>query len=133
MSIYLKETSLVLKILLQRGTYDITTVEDIKNELKVAIPLESLKTIPSSNDKIPYTLVSLINHGFDSLDCGDYVSDVFEANTGIWWHCAHKNITQISDFPKGVYLRDIHKKTQKIKVCQVQQMYYFLFISEQAI
>ena len=74
-----------------------------------------MKTIPSSNDKIPYTLVSLINHGFDSLDCGDYVSDVFEANTGIWWHCAHKNITQISDFPKGVYLRDIHKKNTKNK------------------
>ena len=60
MSRYLREPSSVLKILFQRGTYDMTTGEAIKNELKVAIPLEFLCKIPSSNDNISYTLVSLI-------------------------------------------------------------------------
>ena len=37
---YLKEPPSVLKIIFERGTYDMTTFEAIKNELKVAIPLE---------------------------------------------------------------------------------------------
>ena len=81
-----------------------TTGEAIKNELKVAVPLGVLYKKPSSNEKISYTLVSLINNYGDSLDCGNYVSDVFDANTGIWWHCDDDNITQISDFTKmGLY------------------------------
>ena len=48
-----------------------------KNELKVAITSEYLYKQPSSNENISYTLVSLINHDGDSLDCGHYVSDVF--------------------------------------------------------
>ena len=86
-----------------------TTGDDIKNELKVTIPLEFLYKKPSSNDKISYTLVSLINHDGESLYCGHYVSDVFDANTGIWWHCDDDNITQISDLPLGVYIRESHK------------------------
>ena len=39
---YLKEPHSVYKILFQRGTYDMTTFEAIKNELKVAIPLKIL-------------------------------------------------------------------------------------------
>ena len=39
---YLKEPPSVIKILFQRGTYDMTTGEVIKNELKVTIPLEFL-------------------------------------------------------------------------------------------
>ena len=46
----------------------------------------------------------------DSLDCGNYVSDVFDTNTGIWCHYYDDNITQISYFPEGFYIRDIHKK-----------------------
>ena len=83
---------------------------------------------PSSNDKISYNLVSLINHDGDSLRYGHYFIDVFDNNNGIWWHCDEGNITKISDLSKGVYIRDIHKK-----ICQAQQMYYLLFISEQAI
>ena len=59
-----------------------TTGEAIKNELKVAIPLEFLYKIPSNNEKISYTLVPLINHDGDSLDCGHYVSDVFVVTGG---------------------------------------------------
>ena len=93
-----------MKILLQRETYDMNTGEAIKNELKFAIPLGFLYKKPSSNDKISYTLVSLIIHDGDSLDFGHYVSDVFDANTGIWWHCDDDNITQISDLLKwGLY------------------------------
>ena len=51
--------------------------EAIQNEPQVAIPLEFLYKITSSNDKISYTLVSLINHDGDSLGRGQYVSDFF--------------------------------------------------------
>ena len=130
-SIYLKENPSILKILFQRGTYDMTSGEAVKNELKVAMPSEYLNKQPSSNEKISYTLVSLINHDGDSLECGNYVSDVFHSSTGIWWHCDDDNITQISDIPKWVYIRESHKKIKKL--CQAQQMYYLLFVSEQAI
>ena len=83
-----------------------TTGEAIKNELKVAIPFEYLYKQQSSNEKISYTLVSLINHDGDSLGCGHYVSGFFYARTGIWWHCDDDNITKISDSPKKVYFRD---------------------------
>ena len=59
---YLKEPLSVLKILFQIGTFDTTTGEVIINELKVAITFEYLYKKPPSNEKISYTLVSLINH-----------------------------------------------------------------------
>ena len=83
MSRYLKGPSSVLKILFQRGTYGMTTGEAFKNELKVAITLKRNYKIPSSNDKISYTLLSLINHDGDSLVCGHYVSDFFNSSTEI--------------------------------------------------
>ena len=72
-----------------------------KNELKVAINSEYLFKQPSMNDKIPYTLFSLINHDGNSLDFGHYVSDVFDSSTGIWWHCDDVNITEISYLTKS--------------------------------
>ena len=51
----------------------------------------------------------MIKHDGDSLDCGHYVSDVFDSSTGIWWHCDDDNTTQISDLPKGVYYRETQK------------------------
>ena len=57
-----------------------TTGEAIKNELKAAITLEFLYKKTSSNEKISYTLVSLINHDGDSLDCRNYAS----SNTVYW-------------------------------------------------
>ena len=54
----LKEPPSVLKIIFQKGKYDMTTGEAIKNEPKVDIFLEFLYKISSSNDKISYTLVS---------------------------------------------------------------------------
>ena len=71
---------------------------------------------PSSNEKISYTLVSMINHDGDSMDCGHDVSDVFDSSTGIWWHCDDDNITEISDLPKGVYYRETHKPKKKKKI-----------------
>ena len=110
---YLKEPPSVLKILFQRGTYYRTTYVAIKNDLKVAIPSEYLYKQPSSNYKISYTLVSLINHHGDSLDCSHYFSDFFDINTVIWWHWDDDNITQISGLPKGVYYRETQKLTKK--------------------
>ena len=59
--------------------------------------------------------MSPINNDDDSLYCGHHVSDVFDANTGIWWHCDDDNITQISDLPKGVYIRESNKTKKKKK------------------
>ena len=53
--------------------------------------------------------MSLINHDGDSLNCVHYFSDIFDANTGIWWRCDDDNITKISDISKGVYIREIHQ------------------------
>ena len=78
-------------------------------------PSEYLYKQPSINEKISYTLVSLINNDGNSLDCGNYVCDVFDFSTRIWWHCDDNNITEISDLPKGVYYRGTHKPTQKKK------------------
>ena len=67
--------------------------------------------------RLLYTLVSLINNDGDSLDCVDYVSDVFDSSTGILWHCYDDNITEISDLLKwGLLYRDsqTHKKGKVI-------------------
>ena len=55
--------------------------------------------------------MSIINHDDDSLDSGHYVCDVFDDNTRIWLHSDDENITQISDLPTGVYIREIHQKS----------------------
>ena len=87
---------------MQIGTYDMTNGWAIKNEHMVSIPLEFLHKIPWINEKISYTLVSLIMHDGDSLDCAYSVSDFFNTNTGIWCHCDDDDITRISDLPEGV-------------------------------
>ena len=69
--------------------------------------------LQSSNEKISYTLVSLINHDGESLDYGHHVSDVFDSSTGMWWHYDDDNITELSDLPEGVYDRETHKPTEK--------------------
>ena len=106
---YIKEPPTVLKILFQRDSYDSTTLVATKNKVKVDITSEFMLKQPSSNEKISYTIVSMINHDGDSLECGHYVSDVFDRSTGIWWQCDDDNITAISDLPKGVYYRETQK------------------------
>ena len=104
-----------------------TTYVAIKNEHKVAKPHEYLYKKPSSNEKISYTLVSLINHYGNSLDCGHYVSDVFYCITEIWWHSNDENITQISDLHKGVYYRETkkHEKNNvRINRCIIWCLYH---------
>ena len=113
-SIFLKKPPSVLKVLFQRETYNRNIIVATKHEFKVAIPSEYLFKQPSSNEKMSYTLVSLITHDGNSLDCGHYVSDVFDSSTGIWWHCDDDNIAEISDLQKGVSYRDNHKPTKKI-------------------
>ena len=44
-----------------------------------------------------------------SLDFVNYISDVLDANTVIWWHCDYNEIAEISYFQEGVYTRKIHK------------------------
>ena len=78
--------------------------------------MEFLHKIPSINDMISYTLVSLINHDGNSLDYGNYAFNVFDASTGIWWHCDDENITEIGALPKGFYITENHKKSKKSDV-----------------
>ena len=66
-----------------------------------------------SNDKISHALSSLIMNDGSSLHFGHYVSDVFDTNTVIWWHCDDDNVTQICYFLEGVYNRESHKKQEK--------------------
>ena len=123
----LKEPPYVLKFISQIGTYDMTTFQAIKNEYNVAISSEYFIKKPLGNDNIPYTLVSLIR------DCGHYVSDVFDFNTGIWWHCDDANITEIIiDFPEGVYTRESRKpyKTSKLMSGSKDILFVVYFITE---
>ena len=69
----------------------------INNECKISIPSGVLIKIPTQKEKISYTLVQLIIHYGYSLECGHYVSGVFDSNTGIWWHCNDDEITENND------------------------------------
>ena len=103
-----------------------TNGEAKTNEHKVDIPFEVLNKISSINYKIPYTLVSLILHDGDYLDCVHCVSDIVGTNTRIWWYCYDDNITQISDLPKGVHIRENHQKNKDNKVISVSKDVLFV-------
>ena len=68
----------------------------------------------------------------DSLVCGNYVSKVFDSNTGTWWNCDDDDVNEVSDFPEGLYTRDIHKNNMNKKVMSGSKKYCLLFISEKA-
>ena len=57
-------------------------------------------------------------HDGEYLDCGNYVSNVFDTNTGIWWHCDDVNFTENSGFPEVVYTRkrELQRKNLKRKI-----------------
>ena len=57
--------------------------------------------------------MSLILHDGESLDYGNDVSDVFDTNIGIWWHCDDGKIIEISDFPECIYTRESHNKNKE--------------------
>ena len=61
-----------------------------------------------------------------SLDCGLYFRYVFDVKTGIWCHCDNDEITQIIDFPEGVYTRESHKKNTKNKVMSGSEKVIFI-------
>ena len=55
-------------------------------------------------------------HDDDSFDYRHYVNDVFDVNTRIWWHCDDVNITEVSDFTKRVYIREITTKKNNVRL-----------------
>ena len=110
MFITLKESPSVLKILLQRGNYDMFDGWDISNECKISIQSGFLIKMPSQKEKITCTLVSLIMHDGELLDFVHYVSDVFDTSTGIWWHCDDDDITEISYFQKVYIIERVEKE-----------------------
>ena len=92
-----------MKILFQRETYDMTTFEAIKNELRAAISLEFLYKQSSSNEKISYTLLSPINHGGDSFDCG-HMSVMFLMQTQEFGGTVMMTISlKLVIYQKGLY------------------------------
>ena len=74
--------------------------------------------------------MSLIILDDTSLDCGYYICDVFDANTGIWWHYDDDKTTEISYFSEGVYTKDSHKNNTNKKVLsgseRLMLMVYFI-------
>ena len=64
-------------------------------------------------------------HDGEYLNCGKYVSDVFDTNTGIWWHCDDDNINQISGLLEEFLLERVRKITTKkesdvrLKICVI--------------
>ena len=40
----------------------------------------------------------------------------FDSNTGTWWNCDDDDVNEVSDFPEGLYTRDIHKNNMNKKV-----------------
>ena len=47
--------------------------------------------------------------------CVHYGSGIFDSNTVIWWHFNDDEITEISDFPEGVYTRESYKNISRRK------------------
>ena len=82
-------------------------------------------TIPSRKQKISYTIVSLIMHDGKSLYFGHYVSDFLNDNTEMWWHCDDDEITELCDFPEGVYTRESHKNIDaRLRQSNVNGLYH---------
>ena len=95
------------------------------------VKLQSHQNISSRNHqvmRIYHTQVSLIIHIGDYLDCGNCVSHVFDANTEIWYHCDDSNITEISDFPEGVYTRESRKLTTTKRETYVRFYRHFFVV-----
>ena len=59
---------------------------------------------------------------------GHYVSDVFDANTGIWWHCDDANIIEISYFPEGVYNRESRKLKKRKLLSGSKDILFVVYI-----
>ena len=56
----------------------------------------------------------LINNDGDSLDCEHYASDVFDANTGILWHCDDEKSIKLVIYQKEVIKERVTKKRKKV-------------------
>ena len=48
------------------------------------------------------------------MDQGQYVCDVLDYNTGIWWNCDDEKITQYPRYPMNVY-NDLSSELKKRK------------------
>ena len=68
-------------------------------------------------------------HDGDSLGCGHYFSDLFNASKIIWWNCNDDEITEISYLSEGVYTKEIKKKIINKKLMYGSEKYCWLFIS----
>ena len=80
--------------------------------------------------------MSLINRDGDSLDCGNYVSDIFMTTQEFGGTVMMTISLKIVILPKGVYIIESHKKTKREQKLMPGPTYIYIYIyliSEQAI
>ena len=91
-----------LRISLQRSNYNIKKNEYCKNKTKITLPAQYSMSFPN-NREVLYILVSIKIHVGNDMDQGHYVCDVLDYNTGTWWNCDDKKITQYPVYPMNAY------------------------------
>ena len=111
-----KENTPVMKIIFQIHMYDIESGTTKKNQNKITIPLELFMTITQRNEKIFYTLVSLIIYEDSLFYIGNYYSDILYFSTRIWWHCDEEKLPK-SVIDQKVYILDNINKKLKNHIC----------------
>ena len=73
-----------------------------KNKTKIALPAQYYMSFPN-NREVLYIIFSIKLHIGNDMDQVQYVCDVLEYNTGIWWNCDDEKVTQYPGYPMNVY------------------------------
>ena len=55
------------------------------------------------HNAVVYILVSIKHHGGKYMDSSHYIWNVLYYNTGTWWRCDNKKITNYSGYIENVY------------------------------
>ena len=70
-----------------------------------------------NNRYVLYILVSIKPNIGNDMDQGHYACDVLDYNTGTWWNCDDKKITQYQGYPMNVYnYLSSDKKQKKVRI-----------------
>ena len=69
------------------------------------------------HDSVVYILVSIKHHVGKDMDSSRYICDVLYYNTGTWWRCDNKKITNYSGYIENVYDDFSHENLKKGGKC----------------
>ena len=120
-----------LIISLQRFNSKYEKKEFCKNKTKIALPAQYSMFFPD-NPEVIYILVSIKLHIGNDMDKVHYVCDVLDYNTGTWWNCDDKRITQYPGYPMNVYndlsIDKKHKRGKKIGMDGSDRIVSILYI-----